>query len=255
MNSIRLLDLRVDCVTTDEILEHITDVIESGRQELVLNVNIHAFNLAHTDPEFRRILREAPIVFCDGHGVKLGARLVGRSIPEVITYDDFIWPLAALCERRGYRLFLLGGYPGDAEKAREILETAHPDLELAGAHHGFFEKEGPENARMVDLVNRAGTDVLLCSFGMPLQEKWLAANSADLSTAVMLAGGGCIDLLSGRAPRPPRWMADLGLRWLFRLTYEPRKVFRRYLFGNPLFMARVLRQRVRRNGTPDSIDH
>jgi N-acetylglucosaminyldiphosphoundecaprenol N-acetyl-beta-D-mannosaminyltransferase len=97
----------------------------------------------------------------------------------------------------------------------------------------------------VSLINNASPDVLLVGFGMPLQEKWIAANLARTHAWVVLSGGACLDYAAGKVRRGPPWMVNHGLEWLARLLIEPRRLWRRYLMGNPRFLLTVLRQRWR----------
>lgn len=220
---------------------------ESGVREPVLNVNVHCLNLAYRDPELRRTLNDAPLVFCDGAGVVLGARLLGLPRPDRITYAEWMWSLAGLAAREGLSLYLLGSGPGVAEEAARRLQLRHPALEIAGAEHGYFDKRpgSGENEAVLARISAADPDVLVVGFGMPLQERWLAANRERLGSGVALAGGAAFDYVSGRARRGPRLLTDNGLEWLARLLLEPRRLWRRYVIGNPLFVARVLRERLR----------
>ncbi|MBA3473887.1 MAG: WecB/TagA/CpsF family glycosyltransferase [Rubrobacter sp.] len=176
----------------------------------------------------------------------LAARILGERIPERITYADWMWQLAAFAEREGLSLFLLGARPGVAERAAVRLRERHPDLKIAGVHHGYFERavEAPENEAVVAEINAARPDLLLVGLGMPLQERWLLQNWDRLDASVALTGGAVFDYVSGELKRGPRVLTDNGFEWLARLFIEPRRLWRRYVLGNPLFLARVLKQRL-----------
>ena len=120
-NKIDILGIDVNLIKKEELLINIGEIIKTKKKEMILNVNIHAINLAVQNSAFGQILNSAYITFCDGVGVKLGAKLMGYNIPEVITYEDFIWELSNYCEKMGYTVFLLGGYPGDAKRAKKKL--------------------------------------------------------------------------------------------------------------------------------------
>jgi N-acetylglucosaminyldiphosphoundecaprenol N-acetyl-beta-D-mannosaminyltransferase len=234
--------MKVTPLTVEELHTFIGGTIDSGNRHLVLNVNVHCMNLAYGLPWLRNFLNSAPVVFCDGAGVIWAARLQGRVIPERITYADWMWRLADFCEAQGYSLFFLGAQPGVAEKAAAKLIERFPSLRIKGCRDGFFKLEGPENDAVVDQVNHAGADILVMGLGMPRQEEWLVKNWPRVHAAVALTGGACFDFVSGSVPRCPRFMAENSLEWLYRLYVEPRRMFRRYVLGNPLFMARVLHE-------------
>jgi N-acetylglucosaminyldiphosphoundecaprenol N-acetyl-beta-D-mannosaminyltransferase len=175
----------------------------------------------------------------------LAARLLGRRIPERITYADWAWRLAAFAEAEGFSVYLLGARPGVAQEAARRLQARYPDLEIVGVHHGFFDHAAGslENEAVVREINDARPDILLVGMGMPLQEYWLMENQDRLQGGVVLTGGAVFDYVSGGLRRGPRALTHSGFEWLARLLVEPRRLWRRYLIGNPLFLLRVLRQR------------
>ena len=237
----------MDPVTVDELHAALLRLTSEDELSLVLNANAHCLNLCYQDPALRDFLNRADLVFCDGVGVMLAARILGKRIPEKITYADWAWRLAAFAEAKGLSLYFLGARPGIADEAARRLRRRHPGLQIAGTRHGYFDHSAgsPENAAVVREINAAAPDILLVGFGMPLQERWLAENRARLNAGVALAGGAVFDYVSGGLRRGPRLLTANGLEWLARLLVEPRRLWRRYLVGNPLFLARVLRQRFR----------
>jgi len=236
----------VDRVTVEELHAEVARLVRR-RGGIVLNVNAHGLNLCHGDEELRRFFAAADVVFCDGAGVRLAARILGGRLPERITYADWLPRLAALAEERGFSLFFLGARPGVAGKAARRLRKAHPHLKIVGVRHGFFDHRAgsTENGEVVAEINAARPDILLLGLGMPLQERWLMENHRGLDFGVALTGGAVFDYASGRLRRGPRLLTDNGFEWLARLLVEPGRLWRRYLFGNPLFLARVLAQRWR----------
>jgi N-acetylglucosaminyldiphosphoundecaprenol N-acetyl-beta-D-mannosaminyltransferase len=233
----------VDPLTVGELRAEIEHLVRGGERGLVLNVNAHCLNLCYEDPKLRDFMNGARVVFCDGAGVMLAARILGRRIPERITYADWIWQLADLAAAQGFSLYLLGARPGVAREAARRLKERYPDLEIVGVHHGYFD-HGAGSAAVVEEINAAAPDILLVGLGMPLQERWLMENWQRLDVRVALTGGAVFDYASGRLRRGPRFLRDNGFEWLARLLAEPRRLWRRYLVGNPLFLLRVLRQRL-----------
>lgn len=244
-NVVNVLGVCVAPLTLAELHARIADHIRDKRHALVLHVNVHGLNLAYEHAWLRELLRTASTVFCDGAGVVLGARLLGHRIPSRITYADWMWQLAAFAEPRGFSFFFLGARPGTAERAAERLRQRHPRLRIVGIHHGYFDKTvgSAENEAVTQAINSARPDILVVAFGMPQQEEWLMQNWERIDANVALTGGAVFDYVSGELRRGPRWMTDHGLEWLSRLFIEPRRLWRRYIIGNPLFLLRVLRQR------------
>lgn len=236
----------MDRITAEGLHAEVTRLVRR-RGGIVLNVNAHCLNLLHEDEGLRDFFAAADVVFCDGAGVRLAARMLGDRLPGRITYADWLPRLAALAEERGFSLFFLGARPGVAEEASARLRRSHPDLKIVGVRHGFFDHRvgSTENEAVVAEINAARPDVLFLGLGMPLQERWLMENHRRLDVGVALTGGAVFDYASGRLRRGPRLLTDNGFEWLARLLVEPRRLWRRYLLGNPLFLARVLAQRWR----------
>jgi N-acetylglucosaminyldiphosphoundecaprenol N-acetyl-beta-D-mannosaminyltransferase len=162
-----------------------------------------------------------------------------------MTWADFIWDLAAFAEPRGFRLFFLGARPGVAERAAERLRRRYPALQIAGTQHGYFSPAAgdPEHEAVLARMAASRADILLVGMGMPRQERWIGDNWERLSATVIMTAGAVFDYASGHLRRPPPVFSRTGLEWLGRLLIEPRRLWRRYLIGNPLFLWRVLRQR------------
>lgn len=246
--AVNILGIAVHPLRVSELHEIIEEIIQEKRKELVLNINTNCINLAWKNTWMRTFLNSAKVVFCDGAGVMIGARILGYHVPQRITYADWTWQLAEFAEPHGFTFFFLGAKPGVAEKAAARLKERFPNLKIAGVHHGYFKKipRSTENEAMIQQINAAKPNILIVGFGMPLQERWLMENWERIEANVALTGGAVFDYVSGKLRRPPRWMAEHNLEWLGRLFIEPRRLWRRYLIGNPLFLWRVLKERLRR---------
>lgn len=247
---VNVLGVHIDPLSVAELHARILAIVREEGHALVLHANVHGLNLCYRDPELRSFFNAVPVVFCDGAGVRLGARILGRSLPARITYADWAWQLMDFAEREELSLFFLGARPGVAQKAAARLKERYPDLKIAGVHHGYFDSAPgkPENEAVLQEINAARPDLLLVGFGMPLQERWLMRNWDRIDARVALTGGAVFDYVSGELKRGPRILTDNGFEWLARLLIEPQRLWRRYVIGNPLFLLRVLKQRLTGNG-------
>lgn len=243
LEAVDVLGVPVHTVTLDELLERVAAVIRCEGRAQVMYANVHTLNVAFADEGLRRILCGADLVYCDGAGVRWGARLLGHELPARMTGADWIHELSEACQGWGYWLYFLGGEPGVARLAGEKLCRLYPRLRIAGTHHGYFHARGKENEAVVAEINTVGPQILFVGLGTPLQERWIARNFDRLQVPVVWAVGALMDFVSGRVPRAPGWMTDSGLEWLGRLMVEPGRLWKRYVIGNPLFVWRVLRQR------------
>jgi N-acetylglucosaminyldiphosphoundecaprenol N-acetyl-beta-D-mannosaminyltransferase len=248
---VNILGVGVDPVTVVELHARILGFVRERGHALALHVNAHGLNLCYRDPTLRSFFNTAPVVFPDGAGVVLAARILGEHLPQRITYADWAWQLAGFAERESISLFFLGARPGVAERAAARLKERHPNLKVAGVHNGYFDHEPgtPENEAVLSKINTARPDVLLVGFGMPLQEHWLMHNWDRIDARVALTGGAVFDYVAGELERGPRILTDNGFEWLARLLIEPKRLWRRYVIGNPLFLTRVLKQRLTQKGS------
>jgi N-acetylglucosaminyldiphosphoundecaprenol N-acetyl-beta-D-mannosaminyltransferase len=245
VRSFRLLSVRLDDIEEDELEQRIVESALRHERRFFAYLNVHAVNQARRDSRLAKILDRADVAYCDGEGVRLGARILGCPISPRIVLTYWGWELCAACASKGMSVFLLGATPDSSRKAVDELKKRFPALKVAGHHHGYFEKVGAENDRIVDLINSLRPDVLFVGFGLPLQEYWIEENAERLSVGAILTCGSMIDYMSGFRSVAPAWMANHGLEWMYRLIQEPRRLWRRYLIGNPLFLARVVSERLR----------
>jgi N-acetylglucosaminyldiphosphoundecaprenol N-acetyl-beta-D-mannosaminyltransferase len=247
MDRVNFLGVQVCRLSAGSLIDFVTRTVNAGGKARAVYVNVHAINLAQDLPWLSVFFNHSEVVYCDGFGVKWGARFLGLSIPERLSPPDWINLLVAECARQHFTLYLLGAHPGTAEKVAEILKQQFPDLIIAGSQHGYFDKstDSPENAAVLHAINETNPDVLLVGLGMPLQERWLMENWDVINARVVLPVGAMFDYLAGAFPRAPHWMTDHGLEWLGRFIVEPRRLWRRYLLGNPRFVWLVLKNKFR----------
>jgi N-acetylglucosaminyldiphosphoundecaprenol N-acetyl-beta-D-mannosaminyltransferase len=235
-----LLGLPFHRVGVQEVLAFIEETIARNQKAIALNLNVYCMNLARKHRWLHEFIQRAHLVFCDGDGVRLGLKLSGYSPPPKITYNEWLWQLAAFCESKGYRLYFIGGKPGVALAAATNLKTKHPNLQIVGIQHGYFDKQGEDNQVVVNDINRASPDILLVCLGMPLQERWIAENWQSVNAHVFLKGGAAFDYASGRLQKAPALFIRWHLEWFYRLLQDPLRLFGRYVLGNPYFVLRVL---------------
>jgi N-acetylglucosaminyldiphosphoundecaprenol N-acetyl-beta-D-mannosaminyltransferase len=241
---VEILGVQVDDLDVPTLNRRVERIVLGKQHALVLHVNAHCLNLAYDHSWLRAQLNDAALVVCDGAGVVLASRILGDRLPPRIVLTDWIWELAALASRQRFTMFLLGGRPGVAAAAGRQLHRRFPSLRIVGVEHGHFAKVGPPSEAVIERINALRPAVLVVAFGMPAQERWLRENWAKIDADVGLTGGAVLDYCAGRVARGPSWMTNHGLEWLARLAIEPKRLWRRYLVGNALFIYRVLKQRL-----------
>jgi N-acetylglucosaminyldiphosphoundecaprenol N-acetyl-beta-D-mannosaminyltransferase len=235
-----IFDIPIDLAEPPDLLGTVSSWALQRRTRRVMYVNAHVVNQSQVTVGLADALRGADLVYCDGYGVRLAARAMHLEVPHRMTGADWIWSLAALCERSELSIYLLGSEPPIARQAAARLARWYPGLRIAGAHHGFFDLDSPHNERVIEDIIEARPRIVLVGMGTPKQELWVDRYADRLGGSVVWTVGALFDYVSGHTPRAPRWLADNGLEWIFRLAIEPHRMWRRYLIGNPVFLSRVL---------------
>lgn len=231
------LNCKLSILGEEEVLKRICQFVEEGGFHLIVTCDAFAFTVASKDQEFADIIRSADLATPDGMGVVLGGRILGIPIKERVAGADIVMKLFPIAEKKGWKLFLLGGLPGVAEKASENIRKLFPKLQVVGCRDGYFR--GEEEERIVKRINDSGADILLVGMGIPKQEKFIWRNRKKLAVKVAIGVGGTLDVLSGRVKRAPRLMRRLGLEWLYRLISQPSKIEK--VSKLPLFYLLILR--------------
>lgn len=239
-NHVTLLGVRVDNIDLDGVLAHIERAICAKEKVIISNVNIYALNLSYEIKWFREFLNSSEIVFCDGFGVILGALLTGQKLNNRLTPPDWIDLLCRQAQKHCWNLFFLGGRPGISAIASQNLKLRYPGLTI-NSHHGYFDHNGSDNQKVIELIEESKSQIILAGMGMPLQEKWIKENYEIIQNGyVFLPVGALFDYVAETIPRGPKFLTDHGLEWLSRLIIEPKRLWHRYLIGNPKFFIRLL---------------
>jgi N-acetylglucosaminyldiphosphoundecaprenol N-acetyl-beta-D-mannosaminyltransferase len=211
---------------------------------LIMGPNAQLVTLAASSPRFAEALQAADLSVPDGISVVLASRLLGKRIPERVTGGNLMERLCAESARYGLSVFFLGGLPGAATGAALNLKRRYSGLKVAGCYcppHGF-ENDAVESAHIRQLVADSKPDLLCVAFGAPKQEIWMYENCPTLPIGAAIAVGAALDTQAGLKKRAPRWTHEIGIEWLYRFALEPRRLWRRYLFGNSRFLLLVARQ-------------
>lgn len=240
-DELSVLGIRIDNLTMTESLEWIRAAIEKETPAQVSFLNPHCANVACRDGAYFQSLEDSALTLADGIGLKIAGKLLGREIRQNVNGTDLFPRLCAELAGTGQGLYLLGGRPGVPEAVRDWITEHHPGVTVSGVRNGYFsEAEEPD---IVEAIRRSGASVLLVAFGVPKQELWIARHLDALGVPVVLGVGGLFDFFSGRIPRAPLWMREIGLEWVYRLYQEPGRMWQRYLVGNGTFLLRVLAER------------
>jgi N-acetylglucosaminyldiphosphoundecaprenol N-acetyl-beta-D-mannosaminyltransferase len=170
-------------------------------------------------------------------------RLLGFQGVERVYGPDLMLALMERSVERGWKHFLYGGAPGVNERLSSRMTATFPGIKIVGQISPPFRPLTPlEDADAIKRINDSAADIVWAGIGAPRQERWMAEHRELLSASVLIGVGAAFDFLAEIKAQAPRWMMRFGLEWIFRLACEPRRLWKRYLLNNPLFLWFVLLQ-------------
>jgi len=211
----------------------------------VCATSVHGLIEGVRDPDFRGILNAAGHVTPDGMPLVWFGKLRRRSEMSRVYGPALMKEVCRLTAGLRVRHFFYGGAPGVAEELRRRLETEFDGLQVVGTFSPpYRELTETELAEVAARINRTGADLVWVGLSTPKQERWIAAVRQQLHAGVIVSVGAAFDFHAGRVRQAPRWLQAAGLEWAFRLSQEPRRLWRRYAYNNPRFLWLALSQLV-----------
>jgi N-acetylglucosaminyldiphosphoundecaprenol N-acetyl-beta-D-mannosaminyltransferase len=245
---IRIGKLLVDNTTIKDAGLYVADLAKQRSRlptpVLLTSVNAQAVLIAEESKRFAHILNESALSIADGMSIVIASRLLSTPLNERVAGVDLVEELCKLCAFEGLSVYFVGGRSGAASQTAEILVRRYPGLIVAGIDcppYGF-ENSRNENEKVLQRIRTAAPDLLFVALGTPKQEYWTADNLSELKVGVAIPVGAAFEMIAGLVPRAPRLLQSIGMEWLFRLVLEPRRLWRRYLLGNPRFIKLLARQ-------------
>jgi N-acetylglucosaminyldiphosphoundecaprenol N-acetyl-beta-D-mannosaminyltransferase len=237
-----VLNVGISAVTMAQATDVIARWIERRERHYVCVCASDAILNCHDDPAQAAIVNRAGLVAPDGMPLVWLGKLRGHALSRVYGPDLML----RVCERGqgpGWRHFLYGSTPDVLTDLATRLRAKFSDIRIVGSHSPPFRAlTAAEEVSVADAINRAAPDLVWVGLGSPKQERWVGQFRPRLEAPVLLAVGAALAFHSGRLRQAPRWMMGCGLEWLFRLGMEPRRLWRRYLLGNPRFAGLVAKQ-------------
>jgi len=242
---VNVLGVGISAINMEVALTTIEGWIARRDSRYVCVTPVHSVMECRKDAALRRIFNVSGLTTPDGMPLVWLCHLKGRRDASRVYGPDL---MLAMCERsiaRGHRHFFYGGADGVAEKMVVNLQQRFPGLLVAGTHSPPFRSLTPEeDTEIVRMINEADPDIVWVGLGAPKQEFWMATHVGQLTAPVLIGVGAAFDFHAGCKKQAPPWMQRSGLEWLFRLLTEPRRLWRRYLINNTLFVTLVLLQAI-----------
>jgi N-acetylglucosaminyldiphosphoundecaprenol N-acetyl-beta-D-mannosaminyltransferase len=235
-NRISVLNVMIDVVTMKEAVATVKEFIPLKKSHLVVTPNAEMIMMANKDKQLANIINNADLIVPDGAGVVWAAHYQGELMPERVAGYDLVQNLLREAVNEKYRIYMFGGAPGIAERARKVAEERYPGVQIVGTRNGFFKRQ--DESEILDQIRACQPDILLVALGVPRQEKWLDEHKEELKVPVAIGVGGSLDVMAGIVQRAPLWMQRSNLEWLFRLLSEPKRAIR--MLALPRFVIKVM---------------
>lgn len=245
-----VLGCEIDRLDIAQTVERCREIIESGRTGQHVAINVAKLVALQDDPRLREIVRGCDIVSADGQPIVWASRLLGDPLPERVAGIDLMERLLELAEEHGYRVYFLGARREVLTRAVERIQAQHPRLKIAGYRDGYFADA--ESAAVAAEIREAQLHMLFVAMSSPRKEYWLAEHGRELHVPFLMGVGGSLDVIAGAARRAPTWAQRAGLEWLFRVSQEPRRLWRRYLVTNIHFITMIAWEIVRPGASASS---
>ena len=219
------------------------EAVRARRKGYVCVTGVHGISEAQDDPEFRRILNESFLNTTDGMPlVWLGRHYLGRQVDRVYG-PDLMLEIFNTTQITGIRHFFYGGAPGVAEQLKTRMEERFRGLTVCGTYTPPFRPLlPPEEQELAEVIHVRRPDIMWIGLSTPRQERFMAEYLPRLDATLMVGVGAAFDFHSGRVRQAPRWVQRSGFEWLYRMATEPRRLARRYLVNNSLFVGRIAMQ-------------
>lgn len=245
MARMKFMNTEIDNLTMQETLQAIDQLIQEDGNSYVVTPNVDHIVQLETDKELQDVYANAALILTDGKPLLWIAKLYGTQIKEKISGSDLFPLLCDMAAKKKYKMFFLGAAEGVAAKAAENLKKRYSGLQVAGTYsppYGF-EKDALEIKKIAEMIKEAQPQILIVGLGCPKQEKFIWNNREYLNVPVSLGLGASFDFEAGNIKRAPRWMQKCGFEWLFRITQDPKRLFKRYIIDDMKIIKLIFKYR------------
>ncbi len=228
----------------DEMLGWMAAMIVSRRRAYLCACNVHTVTASREDAELRAALLRSTLNVPDGQPLVWALNALGHPLSSRVYGPELMTRACAQAAAEGHRFYLYGGRnQGALVQLALNLRQRHPGIKIVGGYSPpHRELTDEERTAVATEINRSRADMVWVGIGVPKQEKWMAKMRPRLEAPVLIGVGAAFDFHAGLVPQAPNWVQESGLEWAYRLSREPRRLWKRYLRYNPLFVAAFARQ-------------
>lgn len=245
MSRMKFMNTEIDNLTMQEALQAIDQLIQENKSAYVVTPNVDHIVQLETNKELQAVYKNASLILTDGKPLLWIANWYGTPIKEKISGSDLFPLLCSMAAAKGYTMFFLGANEGVAAKAAENLTNRFKGLQVVDTYsppYGF-ERDPVEMDKIKSMIKKSKPDILIVGLGCPKQEKFMYYHCKELRVPISFGLGASFDFEAGNIKRAPRWMANHGLEWLFRITQDPKRMVKRYLVDDLKIWSLIFKYR------------
>ena len=231
----KIFDVYLFETTTSELVKSLLDDLKHKNKKLLAFANVNTLNISYEDMSYSKILKNF-LVVNDGVGVDIAAKILYRkTFKENLNGTDFM-PifLASLPEHTN--IFIYGSIEKNIKLVENKIINQFKNINVVGVQNGYIT----DNGKLVSMINESMADIVIVGLGNPKQEFWIMDNYIDVHASIFIGVGAFFDFYSGEVNRSPLWVRKIRMEWLFRLFLEPKRLWKRYLYGNIIFLLRII---------------
>ncbi len=230
----------INNLTLKETIVVIEEFIKSRRPHQYIAINVDKINKLRKDLFFRNVILSSDLNIVDGQPLIWVSKLFGQPVKERFGGLDIINALAPVAEKEGYSIYFLGAREEIIRKVVKTYQNRYQKLKIIGWRNGYWKRE--EEKEVVENIKKTCPDVLFFAMSSPKKEIFLKKYLNEMGVSFVMGVGGAFDIIAGKTKRAPKWIQKVGLEWLFRLVQEPRRLWKRYLIGNTIFIFLFLKE-------------
>lgn len=236
-SKIKLFDIVFDNLSLDKILEKVQVSIDANLKTTVYFVNADCLNKSLEDESYKNVLLKANYILPDGSGVNMACNIINNPLKENLNGTDLFPHICSLAQNRSYKIYLFGAKDTIAQTMKNKLLKEYKSLKIVGIHNGYIKEK--EIQGLIENINQSKADILFVALGAPQQELFIEKYKDKINAKLILGVGGLFDFYSNKINRAPLFIREIGFEWIYRMLQEPKRMWKRYIIGNPKFLYRV----------------
>ena len=234
-NRIPFLGLQFDNLDKHEVLNRVEQFIHDKKNCMIFTPNAALLVWSQKDQFLREVYNSSDILTVDGMAIYYAMHIMGTPVKESLSASLLFYPILELSQQKGYGIYLVGAKEEILQKTVDNICEQYSGIQISGYHHGYFDPENPPEELIQDIQDKK-PDILLIGMSSPHKEKFVVSNMDKMNVPVSLGVGGMFDIAAGVTKFAPEWMRMMCLEWFYRLIQEPRRMWKRYLTTNSIFL-------------------